>query len=82
MAVVYHWSLIIAGLTSALLFVLRNYTSFFQLLFLLSVPAFVIIGKNVQQKPSHDLDPYLKFMALSTLFFVILFGIGQMIAVN
>lgn len=82
MAVLYHWSLIIAGLASTLLFVLRHYMSSFQLLFLLSVPAFVIIGKAVQQKPSHELDPYLKFMALSTLFFVILFGMGQMLAAH
>ena len=79
-AILYHWSLIAAGQASALLFVLRNYVSSFQLLFLISVPAFILIGKNVQQKPSHELDPYLKFMALSTLFFVLLFGIGQMLA--
>jgi 1,4-dihydroxy-2-naphthoate polyprenyltransferase len=79
-AVLYHWSLIVVGLTSALVFVLFNYTSSFQLLFLISAPAFILIGKNVQQKPSHELDPYLKFMALSTLFFVLLFGVGQMIA--
>jgi 1,4-dihydroxy-2-naphthoate octaprenyltransferase len=78
--VLYHWSLIVVGLTSALVFVLFNYTSSFQLLFLISAPAFILIGKNVQQKPSHELDPYLKFMALSTLFFVLLFGVGQMIA--
>lgn len=80
MAVFYHWSLIVAGLASTLLFVLRNYSSPYQLLFLLSAPAFIIIGKNVQQKPSHELDPYLKFMALSTLLFVVLFGVGEMLA--
>lgn len=79
-ASLYHWSLSIAGLISAILFVLLNYTSSFQFLFLLSAPAFILIGKNVQQKPSYELDPYLKFMALSTLFFVLLFGVGQMIA--
>lgn len=79
-AIRYHWSLIIIGLTSALLFVLQNYVSSFQLLFLISAPVFVMIGKNVQRKPSSQLDPYLKFMALSTLFFVLLFGVGQMLA--
>ncbi len=79
-AVLYHWSLIVIGLISSLVFVVMNYVSFFQLLFLISVPAFVLIGKNVQQKPSHELDPYLKFMALSTLLFVLLFGIGQLMA--
>ncbi len=79
-AVFYHWSLIVAGLASALVFVLLKYTSPVQLLFLLSAPAFIMIGKNVQQKPSHELDPFLKFMALSTLLFVVLFGVGEMLA--
>lgn len=81
-ASIYHWILIIVGLASALVFVFINYVSSFQLLFLISTPAFILIGKNVQQKPSHELDPYLKFMALSTLFFVLLFGVGQMIAID
>lgn len=79
-AVLYHWCLIVAGLASALLFVLRNYTSPVQLLFLLSAPAFIVIGMNIQKKPSHELDPYLKFMALSTLLFVLLFGVGEILA--
>jgi 1,4-dihydroxy-2-naphthoate octaprenyltransferase len=81
-AVLYHWSLILIGLTSALVFVWMNYDSSTQLIFLFSVPAFILIGKNVQQKPSHDLDPYLKFMALSTLFFVLLFGVGHLLATH
>lgn len=80
MAVLYHWTLIITGLASALLFVLRNYTSPVQFLFLISAPAFFLIGKNVQQKSSQELDPYLKFMALSTLLFVLLFGVGEILA--
>lgn len=79
-ASLYHWSLIVTGLLSALVFVWMTYVSVFQLLFLISAPAFMLIGKNVQQKPSHELDPYLKFMALSTLLFVLLFGVGQMLA--
>jgi 1,4-dihydroxy-2-naphthoate polyprenyltransferase len=79
-AVLYHWSLMILGLISTVAFVLLKYVSSFQLLFLFSAPAFILIGKNVQQKPSHELDPYLKFMALSTLFFVLLFGVGEMLA--
>lgn len=79
-AVLYHWGLMILGLISTVAFVLLHYVSSFQLLFLISAPAFILIGKNVQQKPSHELDPYLKFMALSTLFFVLLFGVGEMLA--
>jgi 1,4-dihydroxy-2-naphthoate octaprenyltransferase len=79
-ASVYHWSLMVTGLISSVVFVWINYTSPFQLLFLISTPAFILIGKNVQRKPSHELDPYLKYMALSTLLFVLLFGVGEMIA--
>ncbi len=79
-AVRYHWVLIVVGLLSALVFVFIHYTSPWQFLFLLSVPAFVSIGLNIQRKPSHELDPYLKFMALSTLLFVVLFGTGQLLA--
>lgn len=79
-ASMYHWGLMASGLMSALVFVLMNYTSALQLLFLISTPAFILIGRNVQHKPSHELDPYLKFMALSTLLFVLLFGVGQMFA--
>lgn len=79
-AVRYHWVLIFSGLISAGLFVWISYTSPVQLLFLCSVPVFMLIGKNVQQKPQHQLDPYLKFMALATLLFVLLFGVGQILA--
>jgi 1,4-dihydroxy-2-naphthoate octaprenyltransferase len=47
-----------------------------QFLFLLSVPLFIKNGLAVSKKPSHELDPYLKQMALSTLLFVLLFGAG------
>jgi len=34
----------------------------------------------ISQKPSDQLDPYLKQMALSTLAFVLLFGIGLILS--
>jgi len=40
---------------------------------------FVRIGAAVTSKPSEQLDPYLKQMALSTLMFVILFGAGNLL---
>lgn len=78
-AAVYHWSLVLIGLGSAVAFVVMHFESAIQLLFMLSAPAFMIIARKIQVKPSHELDPYLKFMALSTLLFVILFGVGQLI---
>lgn len=78
-AVAYHWFLIVGGIVSALLFVILNYQSPWQLLFVASIPLFIKNGLSVQQKPSGQLDPYLKQLALSTLLFVLLFGLGQLI---
>lgn len=75
-AILYHWFLILGGLACAILYQFIAYRSVWQLLFLLSVPLFFINGISVQRKQSHELDPYLKQMALSTLLFVLLFGVG------
>lgn len=80
-AVIYHWGLLIGGLLSALTFVLLDFSSFYQLIFLITVPLIIKNGKAVATltKPK-DLDPFLKQMALTTLIFVLTFGIGQLIA--
>ncbi|BDD03684.1 1,4-dihydroxy-2-naphthoate polyprenyltransferase [Aureibacter tunicatorum] len=79
-AVIYHWFLLGGGIISAIIFTLTNYHSSFQWLFLLSVPLFVKNGLAVQKyKEPQKLDPFLKQMALSTLLFVILFGIGYIL---
>jgi 1,4-dihydroxy-2-naphthoate polyprenyltransferase len=79
-AVVYHWLLLITGLVSALVYTIINYHSPLQFLFVLSFPLFIKNGLAVSRKPSEELDPYLKQMALSTLFFVITFGAGVVLA--
>lgn len=76
----YHWLLLMGGLLSALIYNLVAFSSAWQFLFLLTVPLFVRNGMAVQQKAEHELDPYLKQMALSTLLFVLLFGFGQLMA--
>lgn len=76
-AIRYHWFLIVGGIVSAFAFVLLNYQSPWQLLFVASIPLFITNAFAVQQKPSEHLDPYLKQLALSTLLFVVLFGVGQ-----
>jgi len=78
-AVVYHWTLLFCGLASALIFVIINFQSPWQLLFLLAAPLLIINGKKVASLPSEKLDPMLKQMALSTLLFVLLFGIGNLL---
>jgi 1,4-dihydroxy-2-naphthoate polyprenyltransferase len=76
----YHWFLLISGILSALAYSVVTFHSPWQFLFLLSVPLFIRNGIAVSKKPSHELDPYLKQMALSTLFFVLLFGIGLILS--
>lgn len=76
----YHWVLLISGILCAIIFVLINYRSPLQFLFLLATPLLFINGKKVASLPSEQLDPLLKQMALSTLLFVVLFGIGNLIS--
>lgn len=75
-AIVYHWFLLSVGWASAIAYTILHYHSPWQFLFLISLPLFIRNGMAISEKPSHELDPYLKQMALSTLLFVILFGIG------
>ncbi len=79
-AVYYHWFLLAMGWAASIIYVVINYSSPWQWLFFLSLPLFIINARAVLNKKSpKDLDPYLKQMAISTLVFVLLFGIGQLI---
>jgi 1,4-dihydroxy-2-naphthoate octaprenyltransferase len=79
-AVVYHWFLLTSGTFAAVLYSVINFSSPWQFLFALSIPLFVRNGLSVMQRPSYELDPFLKQMALSTLLFVLLFGIGLILS--
>lgn len=79
-AIVYHWFLIGTGWLTAIVYTLLTYQSPWQFLFVLSVPLFLKNGLAVSRKPSHELDPFLKQMALSTLAFVFLFGVGILLS--
>ena len=74
----YHWILLGAGVSAAILYSAVNYQTPFQFLFLLVAPLLIRIGIAVSSKPPEALDPYLKQMALSTLLFVVLFGAGTL----
>ena len=79
-AVIYHWALLTLGLASGFAYVWINYTSPWQLLFLGALPGLIINGVAVKKySNAAQLDPYLKQMALTTLLFVVLFGVGQLI---
>lgn len=80
-AVFYHWFLLSGGLGAAVVFHVLNPVNLWQWLFLLVSPFLLRNAwavKNIHN--SHDLDPYLKQMAVSTLLFVILFGVGLLLA--
>lgn len=79
-AIVYHWFLLIGGVACSLLYCFLTFHSPWQFLFLLTIPLFLKNGMTVSQKPSTELDPYLKQMAISTLLFVLLFGAGVVLS--
>ncbi|HEY1056688.1 MAG TPA: 1,4-dihydroxy-2-naphthoate polyprenyltransferase [Emticicia sp.] len=74
-AIKYHWFLLIAGMVSILLFSILKEQ--YALVYVLCFPLFFINGIKVSKLPNPD--PMLKQMSLSTLAFVLLFGIGQLL---
>jgi 1,4-dihydroxy-2-naphthoate octaprenyltransferase len=76
-AVIYHWMLIILGIGTSVVFTMLNYNQLLQWLFILVVPLFIRNGIGVSKNTdAKAIDPYLKQMAISTLLFVLLFGVG------
>ncbi len=79
-AVIYHWLLLGVGFGLAVIYVIINYDSPFQFLFIISLPLFIKNGSDVKNKTTaSELDPSLKKMAISSLIFTLLFGIGLLI---
>jgi len=76
----YHWLLLVLGVGAAAIYVALNYHSPWQWLFALSLPLFLFNGRQVwARQESMHIDPLLKQMALSTLVFTLLFGLGQVL---
>jgi len=79
-ATIYHWLLIILAVVSSLIYVWINYHSPYQFLFLVTTPFLIFNGLKVaSNRESKKLDPMLKQMAISTLLFILTFGIGNLI---
>lgn len=76
----YHLLLISSGWLMALLYVFLYYKHWSQFLILLAIPLFIYNIRQLNVRQGKDVDPLLKQLALSTLLFVILNGIGWMIA--
>lgn len=78
-AVFYNWALIGIGYLTLILFSLSS-NNYFTLLAVLAGIMMLKVGLGVQNAQSSEAtDPYLKKMAISTLLWTILFGIGLLI---
>ena len=76
----YHWLLLALGFAAAGTYVVLTYHSPWQWLFLLVAPLLLRNGIQVwRRREPGQLDPLLKQMALTTLAFTLLFGIGQLL---
>ncbi|WP_425391046.1 1,4-dihydroxy-2-naphthoate polyprenyltransferase [Ekhidna sp.] len=79
-AVRYHIFLLQGGMLLSIVFVLLTFQSWVGLLFVLVNILFIKNIRAVSYKPTSQLDPYLKQMAISTLLFSILFSVGQVLS--
>ena len=73
----YHTFLLVVGLGCAIAYVLLKDYEPIGFLFLFTAPLFYLNIRAVWLKTDQHLDPYLKQLALTTLLFVVLFGLGQ-----
>lgn len=81
-AKIYQVTLITVAIALTGIFLFRNYFSFIQLLFLVTIPFFVINLNNVVRiKEPKLLDPYLKRLSISTLFFSVTLGLGLILSI-
>lgn len=79
-AVIYHWLLLALGFLSAFIYTCLTFQSYWQFLFFITIPLILKNGVAVSKKDKAiELDPYLKQMAITTLVFVLSFGIGLLL---
>jgi len=79
-AAIYHWLLIGVAIAAATVYVIFNFRSYYQFTFIVSAPLLVYNAMQVSASTeAKNLDPMLKQMAISTLVFVITFGVGNLI---
>lgn len=77
----YHKFSILSGIFCAIIYNFLNYKSPLQFLFLLAIPFFfkIFTGFGVTDSPQ-KIDTFLKKMALTSLLFSVLFGLGQVLS--
>ena len=75
-AKVYHTTLILLAFATMTLFVVFNYKSATNYLYLLSLPLFIVHLNFVFNHQGRSLDAHMKVISLSTILFALLGGIG------
>lgn len=76
----YHYALLMLAFVSSVVYVISDYNSPFQFLFLIAfVPIAMHFVRVTKNKEVAKLDPELKIVALSTFLYSILFGLGQIL---
>lgn len=79
-AISYHWFLLVGGMSCAVAYSLLTKQLPIAYLYLLSFPLFIVNSRAVAaHKQAAELNPRLGQLALSTLLFVVLFGLGVII---
>ena len=81
-AVIYHWLLLIVGFLCAVIYTLLNESgnNWIHWLFVVTLPLLIKIGRGISQgQTPAQIDPFLKRMALTTLLFVLTFGLSQIL---
>ena len=80
LAIRYHWGLLIAGMACAVAYSFLTGATWFSYLYLLAFPLFILNGRAVAtHKRPAELNARLGQLALTTLLFVVLFGIGHVL---
>ncbi|MBD2702047.1 1,4-dihydroxy-2-naphthoate polyprenyltransferase [Spirosoma sp. BT702] len=80
LAIRYHWGLLLTGMFCALVYSFLTNAAWVSYLYLLAFPLFILNGRAVAtHKRPVELNARLGQLALSTLLFVILFGVGQVL---
>jgi 1,4-dihydroxy-2-naphthoate octaprenyltransferase len=76
----YHIALLVLGFLSSIVYVLLNFTSTMQFLFIITLPLFRKQAATAYQiNEPENFDPLLKQLAISTFIFSILFAVGMIV---
>ncbi|WP_093830577.1 1,4-dihydroxy-2-naphthoate polyprenyltransferase [Spirosoma endophyticum] len=80
LAIRYHWGLLIAGMFCSIAYSFLTGSAWFSYVYVLAFPLFILNGRAVAtHKRPAELNARLGQLALSTLLFVVLFGLGQVL---